>query len=270
MIRLDPECIDAAEDYGDLLVQLGLAMTLTVIEERDPRIVELAYEGWRCRAELETTDYIDEQFFSLANTALDAAGLADRVYRLDEPGDALVVAVLAAPRSDAKVYDPVATVDRGEYHEVAKYTRRLDADGVVARHAARVDSSPEVARAAIDAWLGAIEAAISANVPHKISGFGTFSVRRRSDGKPVLMFKPSQVLKHWVAEGRGGASASESVVGTIVDVLCGGHDAVELRGLGTIYLARFPEYTGRNPRTGGVVTIHAKTLPLFESSRDLR
>jgi nucleoid DNA-binding protein len=260
VIRLDPECIDTAEDYGPLLVELGLDMLLVVIEERDPRIVELVHGGRRFRAELETTDYIDERFFCLASTALAAAGDATRVYRLDEPGDELVVAALAAPRPDATLYEPVATVDRGDYHELAKYVRPLDDDGLVARHATRVGSSIDAARVTIGAWLAAITTAIGANGRHKIPGFGAFSLQPRR-----LVFTPSQVLKHWIAELRGGDGASDPVVGTIVDALCSDHDAVRLRGLGTIYRAKLRAYTGRNPRTGVVVMVHARTLVLFEA-----
>jgi len=47
-------------------------------------------------------------------------------------------------------------------------------------------------------------------------------------------------------------------------------DRVEIRGLCSFYVKGYPGYTGRNPKTGGVVTVAPKKLPFFKCGKGLR
>jgi len=49
------------------------------------------------------------------------------------------------------------------------------------------------------------------------------------------------------------------------------HDErVEIRGLCSFYVKKYKSYTGRNPKTGDVVTISPKKLPFFKSGKELK
>ena len=45
---------------------------------------------------------------------------------------------------------------------------------------------------------------------------------------------------------------------------------VEIRGLGSFKIKEYEGYTGRNPKTGKVVTVKPKTLPFFRAGKDLK
>ena len=47
-------------------------------------------------------------------------------------------------------------------------------------------------------------------------------------------------------------------------------DRVEIRGLCSFYVKDYPGYTGRNPKTGGVVTVAPKKLPFFKCGKGLK
>ena len=47
-------------------------------------------------------------------------------------------------------------------------------------------------------------------------------------------------------------------------------ERVEIRGLCTFYVKNYGGYTGRNPKTGEVVEIKPKKLPLFKCGKGLR
>ena len=65
----------------------------------------------------------------------------------------------------------------------------------------------------------------------------------------------------------------ERIVNTIFDeitkALAAG-DRVELRGFGTFSLRRRGARTGRNPRTGASVDVPEKSLPFFNTGKELR
>ncbi|NCG20732.1 MAG: integration host factor subunit beta [Rhodobacterales bacterium] len=44
---------------------------------------------------------------------------------------------------------------------------------------------------------------------------------------------------------------------------------IEIRGFGTLRPRYYPEYTGRDPRTGEPVMVASKVLPAFRPARDL-
>ena len=47
-------------------------------------------------------------------------------------------------------------------------------------------------------------------------------------------------------------------------------DRVELRGFGAFFVKARSPRTGRNPRTGVVVSVSEKRLPFFKAGKDMR
>ena len=47
-------------------------------------------------------------------------------------------------------------------------------------------------------------------------------------------------------------------------------DRVEIRGLCSFYVKKYPEYVGRNPKTGEKVKVRKKKLPFFKCGKGLR
>lgn len=66
---------------------------------------------------------------------------------------------------------------------------------------------------------------------------------------------------------------AEEVVDTIfdsmTDALMSG-DKIEIRGFGILVVKNYEAYTGRNPKTGGIVYVQAKKLPHFKVGKELR
>ena len=48
------------------------------------------------------------------------------------------------------------------------------------------------------------------------------------------------------------------------------NDRVEIRGLFSFYVKTYESYTGRNPKTGELVTIKPKRLPFFKAGKELK
>lgn len=59
------------------------------------------------------------------------------------------------------------------------------------------------------------------------------------------------------------------VLGRMTDALAEG-GRVELRGFGAFSIRSRPARSGRNPRTGEVVEVPAKSVPFFKSGKELR
>ena len=47
-------------------------------------------------------------------------------------------------------------------------------------------------------------------------------------------------------------------------------DRAEIRGLCSFYVKKYKGYTGRNPKTGGLVKIKPKKLPFFKCGKELK
>jgi len=47
-------------------------------------------------------------------------------------------------------------------------------------------------------------------------------------------------------------------------------ERVEIRGLCAIYVKKYNEYTGRNPKTGGSIKVKPKKLPFFKCGKELK
>lgn len=65
----------------------------------------------------------------------------------------------------------------------------------------------------------------------------------------------------------------ERIVDTIFDEITAAlvrGDRVELRGFGTFSAKKRGAHIGRNPRTGGSVSVPARALPVFKTGKALR
>jgi integration host factor subunit beta len=60
-----------------------------------------------------------------------------------------------------------------------------------------------------------------------------------------------------------------AILGTISDALARG-DRVELRGLGTFGVTKRGARTGHNPKTGDLVAVSEKAVPVFKSGKEMR
>lgn len=45
---------------------------------------------------------------------------------------------------------------------------------------------------------------------------------------------------------------------------------IEIRGFGSFVVREYNAYTGRNPKTGGVIQVAPKKLPFFKVGKDLK
>lgn len=73
-------------------------------------------------------------------------------------------------------------------------------------------------------------------------------------------------------KGKKSAIQAELVVETIFDCMKSAFqrgERVEVRGLGTFQVRSYKGYQGRNPKTGEVVIVQPKRLPVFKVGRDL-
>jgi integration host factor subunit beta len=66
---------------------------------------------------------------------------------------------------------------------------------------------------------------------------------------------------------------TEEIVDTMFDhmsrTLANG-DRIEIRGFGSFVVKDYPGYTGRNPKTGDLITVADKKLPFFKAGKELR
>jgi len=60
-----------------------------------------------------------------------------------------------------------------------------------------------------------------------------------------------------------------AILGTIGDALAQG-DRVELRGFGTFAVKKRDARTGRNPKTGDLVAVSEKAVPVFKTGKEMR
>jgi integration host factor subunit beta len=68
---------------------------------------------------------------------------------------------------------------------------------------------------------------------------------------------------------RKGEVVVNTVLKCIIDALAEG-DRVDLRGFGSFRVSERDERMGRNPRTGEVIEVPAKKVPLFRAGKEFR
>jgi integration host factor subunit beta len=67
-------------------------------------------------------------------------------------------------------------------------------------------------------------------------------------------------------------SQAEQIVGTIFESMAealASEGRIEIRGFGSFNAREYPGHTGRNPKTGVVVTVKPRRLPRFKVGKDL-
>ena len=69
--------------------------------------------------------------------------------------------------------------------------------------------------------------------------------------------------------GREAAAIVDTILETMIDALTRG-DSIEIRGFGSFVVKEYESYTGRNPKTGELITVRPKRLPFFKVGKDLR
>ena len=69
--------------------------------------------------------------------------------------------------------------------------------------------------------------------------------------------------------GREAAAIVDTILETMTDALTRG-DSIEIRGFGSFVVKEYESYTGRNPKTGEIITVRPKRLPFFKVGKDLR
>ena len=68
--------------------------------------------------------------------------------------------------------------------------------------------------------------------------------------------------------GREAAAIVDTILETMTDALTRG-DSIEIRGFGSFVVKEYESYTGRNPKTGELITVRPKRLPFFKVGKDL-
>jgi integration host factor subunit beta len=66
---------------------------------------------------------------------------------------------------------------------------------------------------------------------------------------------------------------AEEIVEVVFDVMfkaLADSDRIEIRGFGSFEIREYTGYTGRNPKTGELITVPGKRLPFFKAGKDLR
>lgn len=83
----------------------------------------------------------------------------------------------------------------------------------------------------------------------------------------------SELIKALAESKKLHVDESTKIVGAFVDsikeALLRG-DRVEIRGFGSFKIKDYEGYTGRNPKTGDVVQVKPKKLPLFRPGKELK
>jgi integration host factor subunit beta len=87
---------------------------------------------------------------------------------------------------------------------------------------------------------------------------------------PMNKFELIQSLKETNGLSRAEAQKIvEMFFDAMVEALADG-DRAEVRGLCSFFVKEYKGYTGRNPKTGELVSVKAKRLPFFKPGLDLK
>ncbi|HEY3423752.1 MAG TPA: HU family DNA-binding protein [Negativicutes bacterium] len=60
-----------------------------------------------------------------------------------------------------------------------------------------------------------------------------------------------------------------TIFGSLTEAMVIG-DRIEIRGLGSFIIKDYTTYTGRNPKTGELITVRPKKLPFFKVGKELK
>lgn len=79
-----------------------------------------------------------------------------------------------------------------------------------------------------------------------------------------------EVARHYPRFSRRDAEVMVNAVFDSMTATLSKPERIEIRGFGSFVVKARPARKGRNPRTGEVVTVPAKNVPLFKVGRELR
>ncbi|MEI6306076.1 MAG: HU family DNA-binding protein [Deltaproteobacteria bacterium] len=83
----------------------------------------------------------------------------------------------------------------------------------------------------------------------------------------------SELIEVLAAKKDIPTAAAERVIneifGSMAETLVAG-DRIEVRGFGTFENREYDGYTGRNPKTGEIVTVKPKKSPFFKVGKELK
>lgn len=83
----------------------------------------------------------------------------------------------------------------------------------------------------------------------------------------------SELIEVLAAKKDIPTAAAERVIneifGSMAETLVAG-DRIEVRGFGTFENREYEGYTGRNPKTGEIVTVKPKKSPFFKVGKELK
>jgi len=65
------------------------------------------------------------------------------------------------------------------------------------------------------------------------------------------------------------ASIVNTILDTMIETLVKGEN-IELRGFGSFTVREYEKYTGRNPKTGSLISVKPKKLPFFKAGKELK
>ena len=83
----------------------------------------------------------------------------------------------------------------------------------------------------------------------------------------------SELIKTLAEENAISADEATIVVNTFFDSIRQAllaDQRVEIRGLGSFKIKEYQGYSGRNPKTGEVVSVAPKKLPFFRAGKELK
>ena len=83
----------------------------------------------------------------------------------------------------------------------------------------------------------------------------------------------SDLIEKLSERGNLSKKQAEMIVAHVFDSMTAAlksGERIEIRGFGSFKVKHYKPYTGRNPKTGEKVEVHAKNLPFFKVGKDLR
>ena len=83
----------------------------------------------------------------------------------------------------------------------------------------------------------------------------------------------SELIKTLAEENTISADEATVVVNTFFDSIRQAllqDQRVEIRGLGSFKIKQYQGYSGRNPKTGEIVSVAPKKLPFFRAGKELK
>jgi integration host factor subunit beta len=85
--------------------------------------------------------------------------------------------------------------------------------------------------------------------------------------------KKSQLIEALTIDAGLALKKAEKVVNTVFAEMANALirvERVEIRGFGTFKVKQYDGFTGRNPRTGKLISVKPKKLPFFKCGKELK